>query len=56
MGDLGNYHSKIDYIADHTGLPILECKDISLEDLKSILLDALDRHRKKCSANKEKIE
>jgi hypothetical protein len=52
MGDLDAYQSKIDEIADYTGLPILERKDIGLEGLKSILLEALDRNRQKRSANK----
>lgn len=50
MGDLDDYRSKIDEIADQTGLPILERKDIGLEDLKNILLEALDRNRLKHSA------
>ncbi|HKI50348.1 MAG TPA: DUF1638 domain-containing protein [Desulfobacteria bacterium] len=51
MGDLDAYQSKIDEIADYTGLPILERKDMGLEGLKSILLEALDRNRKKHAAN-----
>ncbi|MCF8131219.1 MAG: DUF1638 domain-containing protein [Deltaproteobacteria bacterium] len=42
MGDLDDYQSKIDEMADHTGLPILERKDIGLGGLKRILLEALD--------------
>ena len=30
-------------------------KDIGLEGLKNVLIDALDRNQKKCSANKEQI-
>ena len=55
MGDLDDYQSKIDYIADHTGLPIIESKEIGLEGLKNILLDALDRNQHKCYAKKEQI-
>jgi len=55
MGNLDDYQSKIDFIADHTGLPILESKDIGLEGLKNILLDALDRNQQKCSAQKKQI-
>jgi hypothetical protein len=51
MGDLGSYQTSIDEIADYTGLPILERKDIGLEGLKSILLEALDRNRQKRSVN-----
>jgi len=52
MGDLDAYQLKIDEIADHTGLPILERKNISLEGLKNVLLEALDRNQRKRSANK----
>jgi len=51
MGDLDEYQSKIDEIADHTGLPILERKDIGIEGFKSILLEAIDRNRQKRSVN-----
>jgi hypothetical protein len=51
MGDLDAYQSKIDEIADYTGLPILERKDMGLEGLKSILLEALDRNRQIHAAN-----
>ena len=46
MGDLDAYQSKIDEIADHTGLPILERNNIGLEGLKNVLLDALDRNQR----------
>jgi uncharacterized protein DUF1638 len=52
MGDLDAYQSKIDEIADHTGLPILKRKNIGLEGLKNVLLEALDRNRQKRSENK----
>ena len=52
MGDLNDYQSRIDEMADYTRLPILERKDIGLEGLKSILLEAFDRNRQKRSANK----
>ena len=51
MGDLNDYHSRIDEIVDYTGLPILERKDIGLEGLKNIFLEALDRNQQKRSAN-----
>jgi hypothetical protein len=51
MGDLDAYQSKIDEIVDHTGLPILERKDMGLEGLKNILLEALDRNRQIHAAN-----
>ena len=52
MGDLDAYQSKIDEIADHTGLPILERNNIGLEGLKNVLLEALDRNQQKCSTKK----
>jgi hypothetical protein len=52
MGDLDEYQSKIDEVADHTGLPILERRDIGLEGLRNVLLEALDRNQKKCAAIK----
>ena len=52
MGDLDDYQSRIDEIADYTGLPILERKDIGLEGLKNVLLEALNRNREKHSSNK----
>jgi hypothetical protein len=51
MGDLDDYQSKIDNIVENTGLPILESRDIGLEGLKNVLLEALDRNQKKCSSN-----
>jgi hypothetical protein len=51
MGDLNAYQSRIDDIADHTGLPILERKEIGLESLKNVILEALGRNQQKCSAN-----
>lgn len=55
MGDLDDYQSKIDEIADHTGLPILERKNIGLEGLKNVLLEALDRNQEKYCANRSTI-
>lgn len=52
MGDLDDYQSGIDEMADYTGLPILERKDIGLGGLKNVLLEALDRNGQKRSANK----
>ena len=52
MGDLDAYRSEIDEIAEHTGLPISERKNIGLEGLKSVLLEALDRNQQKRSTNK----
>jgi len=52
MGDLNDYQPRIDEIADYTGLPILERKNIGLEGLKNIIIEALDRNRQKRSANK----
>ena len=54
-GDLNAYQSKIEEIADHTGLPILERKNIGLEGFKNVLLEALDRNQQKRSENKEQI-
>ena len=51
MGDLNDYQPRIDEMADYTGLPILERKDIGLEGLKNILLEALDQNQQKRSAN-----
>ena len=52
MGDLDAYQSKIDEIADHTGLPILERKNIGLGGLNNVLLEALDRNEQKRSESK----
>jgi hypothetical protein len=52
MGDLDEYRSEIDEIADYTRLPILERKNIGLASFKNILIEALDRNRQKRSANK----
>ncbi len=53
MGDLAAYQSRIDEIADLTGLPVLERKEIGINPLKDVLLEALDRNRKKHTVNKE---
>jgi uncharacterized protein DUF1638 len=52
MGDLDEYRSKIHEIADHTGLPILERKNIGLMNLKKVLVEALDRNQRKHSSNR----
>ena len=51
MGDLDAYQSKIDDIADHTGLPILNRENIGLGDLNNVLIEALDRNQQKRSRN-----
>ena len=56
IGDLDAYQSRIDDIADHTGLPILERKDIGLSGFKNVLLEALDRNRRKQSAHRQRGE
>ena len=55
MGDLDDYQSKIDEIVDHTGLPILDRKRIGVDGLKDVLLEALDRNRRKHTVNMEPI-
>jgi hypothetical protein len=50
-GDLDEYRSEIDEIADYTGLPILERKNIGLDSFRNIFIEALDRNRIKRSAN-----
>lgn len=47
MGDLDDYQSKIDEIVDYTGLPILDRKEIGLDGLKNVLLDALEQYQLK---------
>ena len=56
MGDLDNYQSGIDEIVSYTGLPILDRKEIGLDGLKNVLLEALDRSRQKQSVNKEEVD
>ncbi len=51
MGDLDAYQSKIDEIADHTGLPILKRENIGLGGLNNVLIEALDRNQQKRSKN-----
>ena len=51
MGDLDAYQSKIDEIADHTGLPILNRENIGLGGLNNVLIEALDRNQQKRSKN-----
>jgi len=55
MGDLAAYQSRIDEIVDHTGLPILDHKKIGVDGLKIVLLEALDRNRRKHTVNKEQV-
>jgi hypothetical protein len=55
MGNLDDYQSKIDEIVDHTGLPILDRKKIGVDGLKDVLLEALDRNRRKRTVNMEPI-
>ena len=52
MGDLDAYRSKIEELVDRTGLPILERKNIGLDGLKKVLLEALDRNQQKHSSTK----
>jgi hypothetical protein len=53
MGDLDDYQSEIDELVERTGLPILDRKEIGLDGLKNILLEALDRNRQKHAFNKD---
>ena len=47
MGDLDAWQELIDETVAYTGLPILERKEIGLDGLKSVLVEALDRNRRK---------
>ena len=49
MDDLDAYQSKIDEIADHTGLPILNRENIGLGGLNNVLIEALDQNQQKPS-------
>ena len=53
MGDLDDYQSRIDEIVDFTGLPILDRKEIGVDGLKNVLIEALDRNRRKNTVKKE---
>jgi hypothetical protein len=53
LGDLEDYQSKIDEIVDSTGLPILDRKEIGVDGLKNLLLEALDRNRWKNTFKKK---
>jgi hypothetical protein len=53
MGDLDDYQSEIDEIVDYTGLRILERKEIGLDGLKNVLLDALEQYQLKNTVKKE---
>ena len=55
MGDLAAYQERIDEIVDHTGLPILDRKKIGVDGLKNVLLEALDRNRRKHAVNKKQV-
>jgi hypothetical protein len=50
MGNSDACQSKIDNIAYHTGLPILESKYIGLDGLKNVLLDAVQQNQRKRAA------
>lgn len=52
IGDLDTYNSRIDEIAGHTGLTILERKDIGLDGLNNVLLEVLDQNRQKRYLNR----
>ena len=47
LGDLDAYRDRIEAISEKTGLPILERKNIGLDGLKSVLLDALERNARR---------
>jgi len=49
MGDLDDYQSEIDEIADHTGLPILKRENIGPGGLHNVLIEALYRNQQKRS-------
>lgn len=53
MGDLDDYQSGIDEIVDYTCLPILDRKEIGLDGLKNVLLDALAQYQLKNTVKKE---
>lgn len=46
MGDLDDYQSEIDELVERTGLPILDRKEIGLDGLKNVLVEALERVEK----------
>ena len=50
MGDMDAYQSEIDDISEHSGLPVLERKNLGLEGFKKVILEALDRNKHKHSA------
>jgi hypothetical protein len=55
MGDLDDYQAKIDELVERTGLPIIDRKEIGLEGLRDVLLEALDRNRRKHDTQKEPV-
>lgn len=55
MGDLDDYQSEIDEIVEYTGLPILDRKEIGLDGLKKVLLDALAQYQLKNTVPKKGV-
>ncbi|MBC8394748.1 MAG: DUF1638 domain-containing protein [Deltaproteobacteria bacterium] len=47
LGNLDDFQAEIDEISDYTGLPILERRNVGLDGLKEILLEAIERLRNK---------
>jgi hypothetical protein len=43
LGNLDDYREEIEKIADYTGLPILERKDVGLAGVRKVILDALKK-------------
>jgi hypothetical protein len=43
LGDLDDHKEEIDRISDQTGLPILENRDVGLDGIKEIILEAVKR-------------
>ena len=47
LGDLEKYQKEIAEICNFTGLPVLETKKIGLENLRKVVLEAINKHSKK---------
>lgn len=47
LGDLDDHTAEIEDTVEYTGLPVLQRKNIGLDGLKSVLLEALGRNRRK---------
>lgn len=56
LGDIDDYREEIEEICDHTGLKILERRDVGIESLKQVIFQAIKRLNEKGDTKEPKLQ